>query len=298
MALDGVSLTVSALREDGFSVSLIPETLKRTNLGEIGEGAHVNIEVDIFAKHVERARDYRRHEHERFPDNHAVRDDRAGDRGHPRGQDGRRLRRRGPRERGRPDAGGAVRDSRGDQLHGQGGPRPDLPVADGRALRRAGAGPDGRQERVAVRNAVHGLRRGARGRDHRHLRARPRPHHPGGHRPGEPAVGPRPARPRVPAQEPRGRRARAGGADRGGGRPRAAGRAEPGGCDLRGDERRRHDGARARTGRLLRTPRAEHDHGRRPDRLPPTSRQTRRTGRRHARCRPRSETSRRSATAR
>ena len=54
VALDGVSLTVSALDGDGFSVSLIPETLKRTNLGQIGEGSLMNIEVDMLAKHVER----------------------------------------------------------------------------------------------------------------------------------------------------------------------------------------------------------------------------------------------------
>jgi riboflavin synthase len=54
VALDGVSLTVSALHERGFAVSLIPETLARTNLGGIGEGALVNVEVDIIAKHVER----------------------------------------------------------------------------------------------------------------------------------------------------------------------------------------------------------------------------------------------------
>ena len=54
VALDGVSLTVSALLEGGFAVSLIPETLKRTNLGGIGEGAVLNIEVDILAKQVER----------------------------------------------------------------------------------------------------------------------------------------------------------------------------------------------------------------------------------------------------
>jgi riboflavin synthase len=54
VAVDGVSLTVSALREHGFTVSLIPETLQRTNLGEIGEGSLVNIEVDVLAKHVER----------------------------------------------------------------------------------------------------------------------------------------------------------------------------------------------------------------------------------------------------
>jgi riboflavin synthase len=54
VAVDGVSLTVSSLEPDGFAVSLIPETLKRTNLGRVGEGALVNVEVDILAKHVER----------------------------------------------------------------------------------------------------------------------------------------------------------------------------------------------------------------------------------------------------
>jgi riboflavin synthase len=54
VALDGVSLTVSALREDGFAVSLIPETISRTNLGHVEEEALVNIEVDMLAKYVER----------------------------------------------------------------------------------------------------------------------------------------------------------------------------------------------------------------------------------------------------
>ncbi|HEY7933739.1 MAG TPA: riboflavin synthase [Solirubrobacteraceae bacterium] len=54
VALDGVSLTVSALSEEHFSVSLIPETLKRTTLGEIAVGDATNLEVDILAKHVER----------------------------------------------------------------------------------------------------------------------------------------------------------------------------------------------------------------------------------------------------
>ena len=54
VAIDGVSLTVCALLEDGFAVSLIPETLRRTNLGALEEGALVNIEVDILAKHLER----------------------------------------------------------------------------------------------------------------------------------------------------------------------------------------------------------------------------------------------------
>jgi riboflavin synthase len=54
IALDGVSLTVSALREGGFEVSLIPETLQRTTLGRAAVGRAVNLEADILAKHVQR----------------------------------------------------------------------------------------------------------------------------------------------------------------------------------------------------------------------------------------------------
>jgi riboflavin synthase len=59
VAIDGVSLTVSGLSEHGFAVSLIPETLRRTNLGTVGEGSVVNIEFDILAKHVERLMEVR-----------------------------------------------------------------------------------------------------------------------------------------------------------------------------------------------------------------------------------------------
>jgi riboflavin synthase len=54
VALDGVSLTVSSLTDGGFAVSLIPETLQRTGLGEARVGTEVNVEVDVLAKHVER----------------------------------------------------------------------------------------------------------------------------------------------------------------------------------------------------------------------------------------------------
>lgn len=54
VAIDGVSLTVSEVRDEGFSVSLIPETLERTTLGAAKVGDRVNIEVDVLAKHVER----------------------------------------------------------------------------------------------------------------------------------------------------------------------------------------------------------------------------------------------------
>jgi riboflavin synthase len=54
IAIDGVSLTVAALDERGFEVSLIPETLERTTLGAAKPGARVNLEVDVLAKYVER----------------------------------------------------------------------------------------------------------------------------------------------------------------------------------------------------------------------------------------------------
>jgi riboflavin synthase len=54
VAINGVSLTVSALCDDGFEVSLIPETLQRTNLGAVAIGDKVNLEADVLAKHVER----------------------------------------------------------------------------------------------------------------------------------------------------------------------------------------------------------------------------------------------------
>jgi riboflavin synthase len=54
IAIDGVSLTVSELGDDWLEVSLIPETLERTTLGEASAGRAVNLECDLFAKYVER----------------------------------------------------------------------------------------------------------------------------------------------------------------------------------------------------------------------------------------------------
>jgi riboflavin synthase len=54
IAVDGVSLTVSTVDDDGFAVSLIPETLERTNLGAAAPGRVVNLEVDVVAKYVEK----------------------------------------------------------------------------------------------------------------------------------------------------------------------------------------------------------------------------------------------------
>jgi riboflavin synthase len=54
IAVDGVSLTVSAVGTDWFEVSLIPETLTVTTLGRKAIGDAVNIETDILARHVAR----------------------------------------------------------------------------------------------------------------------------------------------------------------------------------------------------------------------------------------------------
>lgn len=54
IALNGVSLTVAALGEEWAEVSLIPETLERTTLGEAKTGDRLNVECDVIAKYVER----------------------------------------------------------------------------------------------------------------------------------------------------------------------------------------------------------------------------------------------------
>ncbi|MEA2473785.1 MAG: riboflavin synthase [Thermoleophilaceae bacterium] len=54
ITVDGVSLTIAAVDETGFSVSLIPDTQERTTLGAAGPGRVVNLEVDVLAKYVEK----------------------------------------------------------------------------------------------------------------------------------------------------------------------------------------------------------------------------------------------------
>jgi len=55
VAIDGVSLTVTAVDGESLEVSLIPETLERTSLGRARPGTRVNLEVDMIAKYVEKA---------------------------------------------------------------------------------------------------------------------------------------------------------------------------------------------------------------------------------------------------
>ena len=54
ITLSGVSLTVAELGETWAEVSLIPETLERTNLGDLAPGDRLNVECDVIAKYVER----------------------------------------------------------------------------------------------------------------------------------------------------------------------------------------------------------------------------------------------------
>jgi riboflavin synthase len=54
ITVDGVSLTVNAVRGDRFEAMLIPQTLEKTKLGALGTGQAVNLEVDLVARYVAR----------------------------------------------------------------------------------------------------------------------------------------------------------------------------------------------------------------------------------------------------
>ncbi len=54
IAIEGVSLTVTSVDEDGFAVALVPHTLAETTLDALRPGDEVNLEADVLAKYVER----------------------------------------------------------------------------------------------------------------------------------------------------------------------------------------------------------------------------------------------------
>jgi len=54
VTIDGVSLTIAGMTEQGFTVALIPHTLEVTTLGLRSRGEQVNLEMDVLAKYVER----------------------------------------------------------------------------------------------------------------------------------------------------------------------------------------------------------------------------------------------------
>lgn len=55
IAIDGVSLTVNVVSEDGFEVCIVPHTLSATTLGAMAEGTTINLEADMLARYVARA---------------------------------------------------------------------------------------------------------------------------------------------------------------------------------------------------------------------------------------------------
>ena len=59
VAVEGISLTIAALRETSFDIAVIPKTWEMTNLSTLAQGRAVNLEVDIIAKYVERMMAFR-----------------------------------------------------------------------------------------------------------------------------------------------------------------------------------------------------------------------------------------------
>lgn len=54
VSVEGISLTIAALKDEWFEVAIIPKTWEVTNLSRLSPGDHVNLEVDIMGKYVER----------------------------------------------------------------------------------------------------------------------------------------------------------------------------------------------------------------------------------------------------
>ena len=54
VAVEGISLTIAGLTGEYFEVAIIPKTWEDTNLSQLKPGDHVNLEVDVIAKYVER----------------------------------------------------------------------------------------------------------------------------------------------------------------------------------------------------------------------------------------------------
>lgn len=54
IAVDGISLTVAELTDNGFVVHIIPHTMQETDMSEFKVGTKVNLEADILGKHVQR----------------------------------------------------------------------------------------------------------------------------------------------------------------------------------------------------------------------------------------------------
>lgn len=62
ICVDGISLTVNQVYDDGFEVNIVPHTLAHTNLDEAQVGRKVNIEVDLVARYLERLMLFQSHD--------------------------------------------------------------------------------------------------------------------------------------------------------------------------------------------------------------------------------------------
>ena len=233
---------------------------QHTSLREARAGDAVNLEADVIGKYVARllaalatSHASRHRMTRRSPDQAppakpqvAVRVRRRGRRRHSRRPDDHRRRRRGSRERRRSDDGRVEGHARGGQLHGEARPRARLPGDDAGAARPARHSARGVRQLVAARNGD--VRVDRRARPARRPASRP----PIARRRFRSAIDPT-TKPRdlarpghvFPLRARDGRRARAGRTYRSGGRSGAHRRPAAGRRDLRGHERRRHDGARA-----------------------------------------------------
>ena len=60
VCLDGVSLTVNQVRDNQFEVNIIPHTWQKTTLGQLQQGNHVNLEIDMLARYMARMLDVRK----------------------------------------------------------------------------------------------------------------------------------------------------------------------------------------------------------------------------------------------
>jgi riboflavin synthase len=58
ICVDGVSLTVNSVNAGDFELMIIPHTLLETTLGSLARGAHVNLEIDLVARYLERLASY------------------------------------------------------------------------------------------------------------------------------------------------------------------------------------------------------------------------------------------------
>ncbi len=54
ITINGVSLTINAISDSIFALNIIPHTLKSTNLQDLSQGAQVNVEIDLIARHLEK----------------------------------------------------------------------------------------------------------------------------------------------------------------------------------------------------------------------------------------------------